>query len=377
MGATKKIVVSFMLLVYFEKTVFAKTKVQLVNNFMYQKGHGGKQVTDGSGDQSLTIYEPILYIDSQVGKNTNIFGGALVDLWSSASEAIFDSSTGASAGASATPERHIQKRIGFNFGVSQEMGTWTLTPRMGYSNEFDYKSYNGGINIAKSFAQDNFTVSLGYSIYIDSTHPFDVAASQFTAWRSKNTHTLDLSATQILSPSDIILVGYSFTDQTGFLSGTQGSVDINGTRVSEVLPALRLRQAATLRYIHAFTDSLATHFDYRFYLDNWGMQAHTFEPSLYLSFAEDAGFVKFFYRFYLQNAAKYYQDNFSAAQQYMTSDSDLAKFNSNEGGAMVAYNWDLKKSFIKSINVNGTGLHYRRSNDLQGTIFQLGIGGSF
>ncbi len=377
--ALKKSCAVLLLIICLERTAVGRTKFDLVTSFMNQQGRGGRQVLDGSGNQDIQVYEPVLFVESQVTKNTNIFGHFLTDLWSSASEAIFDTNTGASGRvvAGVTPDTMLKKRYAFELGVAQKIKTWTLTPRVGYSYEFDYRSVNGGLRVDKSFAQDNFIASLGYQVYIDEIRPFDVTAAQFTAWQPKRVHTINASASQILTPSDLILVGYSFTHQSGFLGANNNSVDRNGARVSETLPNQRLRNAITLRYLHGFTEALAVHADYRFYFDNWGILAHTFEPSLYFGFNDDAGLVKLFYRFYLQDASDFYQDTFPARLRYMTSDSDLAAFHANEGGVMISYQWDLQ-SWLKEITLSGTGLYYHRSRDnLDFEIFQFGFGGAF
>jgi len=399
-AATRKYLLLFLFLVLIESSSIAKTKVDIVNNIMLQSGNGGKQVQDGSGNQELSIYEPSIYIDSQITPHTTIFGNFLIDMWSSASEAIFDGNTGASgralvaqpkkaedededdddggSGSSGDVQKKLQERYGFNVGVSQKFGTLTVTPRLGYSYEFDYKSINGGITLDKSFADENFVVSLGYQGFFDSTHPYDAATMQFQDWQSKRTHSIDLSASQVLTKSDLIYLGYNYTNQSGFLAGSQNTVDLSGTRVNEIMPNSRNRNSINLRYVHGFTDALAVHLDYRFYFDDWGFKTHTIEPSLLFGFDEDQGLVKIFYRYYMQNASTYYQDRFASAKTYMTSDSDLAKFNAHEGGAMVSHEWNLKKkSPIKSINVSASGLYYHRSNDLNAGIFQFGFGGTF
>ncbi len=61
----------------------------------------------------------------------------------------------------------------------------------------------------------------------------------------------------------------------------------------------------------------------------------------------------------------------------MTSDSTLARFQANEGGAMVTYQWD-RQGWLKDITLSGTGLFYHRSHDgLNIEIFQVGFGGAF
>ena len=382
MAATRKLLFILILVVYLEHNAIGKTKIDFVNSFMDQTGHHGHQVQDGTGNEHLLVGEPAVYLDATIGADTDIFASALVDLWTSASESAFDTNTGASGrGLSRRREpgtmTGIQNRIGFDFGVAQKIGSWKLTPRIGFSTEFDYHSLNGGLRAEKNLLDNNLTLALGYQVFVDSTHPFDATASQFLNWKSKITHSIDASVTQILTPSDLISAGYSFTNQSGFLAGTQNTVDVSGTRINEVLPSNRRRNAATFRYVHGWNNWLSTHLDYRFYFDNWGIMANTIEPSLYFAFHDDDGLVKVFYRFHTQTASKYYQDSFRTPKAFMTSDSDLAKFVANEGGVMASYTWNFKDSILKSVSLNGSGVYYRRSNDLTGLIMQLGIGGVF
>lgn len=392
MGVIKRTSVTVILLILLlVKTVHARGTFKIVNNYMFQKGEGGKQVYDGSGDQELNIYEPVFYFDVDLGKKTHIKGHATLDLWSSASEAVFDTSTGASGkplvldhnkreesdSSSSNLNKKWQHRLGFNLGVSKEFSTFTFDADIGYSNEYDYTSINGGLALSKSFAEDNLTVALAYHFFFDRVYNFDAVLGSFTGWENKITHAVDLSVTQILSPSDIILLGYTYTYQSGHLAGAQNTVDLMGFRVNESLPAMRNRHAFTLKYVHGFSDIFAAHLDYRFYFDDWGVRSHTVEPSLNLAFGHDAGLVKLFYRFYQQGAVNYYQDSFTSSKTYMTSDSDLASFMAHELGGLVSYEWELKNFFLKSINLTGAASYYTRTNHLDAIVGQLSIGAQF
>jgi len=390
-AATKKILFVLILLIYLETKAVAGTKADLQINFMDQIGHNGKQVQDGSGNEHLLVYEPAVYVDSQITKNTNLFANALIDLWTSASEHIFDTNTGASGrslraggeiedGGTAGNNggmTSLQNRVAFDIGVGQKIGSWKITPRVGFSTEFDYRSFNGGIRVEKNLLEDNLTLALGYQIFADRALPFDATTQKFLKWQSKTTQSIDASITQILSPSDLILAGYNFTVQSGFLEGTQNTVNVGGTRINEILPGTRDRNAAIFRYVHGWNDWLSTHVDYRFYFDNWGILANTLEPSMYFAFHEDDGLVKLYYRFHQQTASKYYADAFPRRETFMTSDSDLNKFLANEAGALFSYGWNFKDSFVKTLTLSANAAHYQRTNGLRGEILGVGLGGTF
>ncbi|MEI7529933.1 MAG: hypothetical protein WCK76_13440, partial [Elusimicrobiota bacterium] len=123
MAAIRKFLFAAVLIACFERAAVSKTNMELVVNSMYQSGHGGRQVYDGSGDQALTLYEPVLYINSQIDHNTSVFGSAVFDALSSASGKSFDSKTGASKAAGGGGGESLlggwQSRVGFDFGVSK------------------------------------------------------------------------------------------------------------------------------------------------------------------------------------------------------------------------------------------------------------------
>jgi len=389
----KKYLVAAALLVCLEGTSQARLKYNLLYNIFNQDGSGGKQVYDGSGDQALIVYEPVLFMDYDINYKTVLSGTFLVDTFSSASDAIFDTKTGASGGAGTSGRagkdneedkpaamqiaRKWEQRKAFDLSLSHRMGTCIIIPSLGSSDEEDYRSVHGGINLLKSFAEDNFTLAAGFIHFDDKAMPFDLNTLHFLGWTPKITDSCVISATQILGPGDIALLGAGFTRQTGYLSGDRNTVDLAGIRVSEVLPDERNKITSTLRLVHGLSGSLALHFDYRYYSDDWQLRAHTFEPSLALGFGEaDAGVIHLFYRYYVQNGAAYYRDSFTSKLVYMTSDSDLQGFFASEAGLQGTYRLDLK-GFLSDIELGFGIIYYRRSNDLNAAIYQLSFGGEF
>ncbi len=390
MAAIRALFLAFIFLVYLEKyALAATTDLDLVVNSLYQSGKGGKQVFDGTGDQSLTLYEPVLYINSQIDHNTNIFGSAVFDALSSASAKAFDQGSGASKKASSSGNESDdstgasgstwQTRVGGDLGVSKKVGTWVFTPTAGFSHELSYNSLHGGMNFQKFFAEDNFVLSAGVFHFSDEADPWDLKLHKLAGFKTKTTNSVNAGATQILSEKDIVLAGLSLTTQSGFLEGTRNTVS-TGTavadRANEQLPGSREKWTANTRYVHSLGGGAAFHLDYRYYTDTWRIHGNTWEPSLALSFAEETGTWRVYYRRYDQTAAKYYADAFSVLRTYMTSDSDLAKFTANEVGVQLAYAPEVEAGEVLW-EYGGTALYYKRSNDLSALVFQLTLSAKF
>lgn len=356
-----------------ERTALAGTSLDLVFNYLSQGGKGGRQVYDGTGDQNLRIYEPVLYVNHQVDHDTAVFGSLVFDLLSAASSDAYDTSTGASDGG-------WQNRKAANAGYSRRAGDWLFTPTLGFSTELSYRSLSAGLNVQRFLAEDNFVLSGGVFHFADQVKPWDTAASAFRDWQDKTTDSVNLSATQILSERDMVLAGVSYTAQRGFLEGPRNTVYTvaGSTRVAESLPGRREKYTLTGRYVRALGESAALHFDYRYYEDSWDIRAHTLEPSLAVSFAEEDGLCRVFYRLYSQGAARYYKDSVASPEARMTSDSDLARFTANEIGAQFSYapqSWE--GALGGDWSWGGTALYYERSNDLYAVILQLSLGVKF
>ncbi len=423
MAATRALLFALFVLALLETTACAESSLEILGNLLFQEGLGGKQVIDGGGDQHLELYEPMLFLDLQLSETTSFHLSGTYDSFTSASARIFDARSGASAsaahlvsdaatGASGTPvptatpvptgtpdpegtplptptpmpaaaaaaepiaPRDVwEQRQAVEVGLAQKLGTWVIAPSGGYSFEADYESRHGGLNLQKSFAEDNFTVSLGAFYYQDAVLVYDLAAGAFTGWTPRLTRSVILSASQILGPADLVLVGGSFTRQTGYLASSRNTVVVPQGRTQEVLPDGRSKWTGTLRYVHGFSPGVALHLDYRYYADDWGVSADTFEPSLAFGSEDELDLVRIAYRFYVQQGTKYYAESFPAAQGYLTSDSDLAGLEAREVRLHFSHRWETV-SWLQDFSLNGTLAYYVRDNGLRAWIFQLGLGGA-
>lgn len=383
MAAIRRALFTLALAACLARAAYAKTSMELIVNSVYQSGDGGKQVFDGTGDQSLTLYEPVLYINSQIDHNTGVFGSVIFDTFTSASGKAFDSETGASEAAGRGGLNLIrgwQTRAGFDAGVSKRFGSWQLTPTAGYSNELSYTSVHGGLNAQRFFAEDNFVLSAGFFHYADAAKPWDVAAAKFSEFKAKTTNSLNASATQILSEREILLGGISYTRQGGYLEGTRNTVS-TGTvteRANEVLPQQRDKFTANARYVRSLREDLAFHLDYRYYTDSWEIKAHTVEPSLAASFAEEKGVLRVHYRRYGQTRAKYYYGGaYTGIQPVMTSDSDLSRFTADEVGVQLSYAPEAGEGDWAEWTWGGSAVYYKRSNGLKAVLLQFSAAAKF
>src|SRR5262249_35837805 len=139
---------------------------------------------------------------------------------------------------------------------------------------------------------------------------------------------------------------------------------------------------------HAFAVRIAQHIPpthttlkatYRYYFDNYDLDAHTAEGFLY-QYLTDWLYARGSYRFHHQTGVDFYATSFAPSDVVRpeTSDSDLGPFTAHEIGFKLVLlaersPWvGLKRSFIEA-----SYYHYWRTNDLAVNWLALAFGRKF
>jgi len=357
-----------------------KSKVTTVFNFYHQNSNNGGQVVDNSGREEDHVIEPMIFIEHQINEDTAITGQVTFDAWTAASDTKLDTYTGASGEDSIKN----QARIAANLGVRQEKGKWSYGANLGFSTEYDYQSLNGSFNIARSFAKDNFTLGWGVQYYMDQLSAFtDISnprAAQIQEGLDRKILATSLTASQILSPIDIIQFDATFARSTGFLESTANTVNIGGTRAVEQLPDSRSRYAFTTKYVRALSETTGLNLSYRYYFDQWNVDSHTTRAAYLFELNDDEDFIETFVRHHYQSKVQYFADQFSTPQTFMTSDSDMNQFNSYEAGFYLNQNYNDQKLFgleLENFSWNHGFVYYTRTNGLRYGYYQTSVSFEF
>ena len=372
-----KIVVSIFLISnsLAEKMTPKAWKTKLLFNLYAQSSNNGAQVFDGSGNEDAFMFEPMLFIAHQIDETTNIAAHLTFDVWTAESDTILDENTGQSGEGIGA-----QTRTSGKFSVSKEIGNSIWTPRLGFSTEYDYKSLNAGLSWTGSFAEDNFTLSVGAQVFKDSVMLFDYSNELAKEFQDKDVYSLDISASQMLTRNDIILVGHTYISQSGALESIRNTTPSSGGRLPENLPDTRERYALYTHWVHAYNDDLAGSVKFRYYHDSWDLEANTIETSLRLTTNEEDGYLEFSYRYHDQTEVEYFSRYLVGTPQYHTADSDLDSFDSHRFGSLYSLDLGEKEMFklpIENLNLSASAYYYFRSNDLSYITTQFGLGVEF
>ncbi len=357
-----------------------RTKFKLLFNTYHQNSDDGEQVFDNSKKEEANVVEPMLFIEHQVSEDTAITGHFVFHFWTAASDTKLDGLTGASGGEPING----QSRVSGNLGARRELDNWTFSGGLGFSSEYDYRSFNANLGLERSLAKDNFTIGLGLQYYSDEVRLFDdlnpAGSATISEFRPRKILATSLTASQILTRKDIIQFGLTYVQAKDNLESTASSVLVSGVRESERLPDSRKRYAASSKWVHGFSETLAMNIFYRYYFDQWKLDAHTVRLALLKEVNDDEDFLELALRAHSQGKVQYYQDSFNRGQALMTSDSDLDKFTSYELSLFLSSNFEGKKLLgveLDDFTLDNGITGYKRSNGLMYAYYQFSVGFEF
>ncbi|MFI3198225.1 MAG: DUF3570 domain-containing protein [Methylococcaceae bacterium] len=322
----------------------------------------------------------------------------------------------------------LETRTQPTLGLKYYFDNTTLGISGGMSDEPDYLSNFGSVNLSQELNNKMTTVSVGYgatsnSIWRNTGHshapalansdklphipasdcvaPATVCAPGSALDGSSLFNAFNLGFSQVLSKTTLLNAFASYTNQSGYLSNPYKAVYVRGEITPEEYVAIS--EAAFLgnkqfdwnsitqlqivgpelfreiRPDHRNQLSLGTgliqhipmldasaHLDYRFYTDDWQVNSHTFEFKWFQPLPYGIMAAPSV-RYYSQSQAEFFAPYFLAprADGHYSSDFRLSGFGSLNGGIT------LSKEFAKGINIEAGIEYYTHQGGLK-----MGGGGS-
>lgn len=257
--------------------------------------------------------------------------------------------------------------VGLNYTGSETLAQLNSSDFWTY---LDHVNYKKNIRIEKSATQGN-------GIFLHGERE---------DWGSQ------LSLTQVLSKHSLIETGVSYTRASGYMAnpykateflfvdpaqaaGPFGELLGDVRAILEQRPMLRNQGTWNARYVH-YIEGLdaSVHLGYRYYHDDWGIDAHTFDAD----WGQPLGngwTVTPRIRYYTQSAADFYQPYFLSLQgvgsydmsslpKYFSSDHRLSGYGALSGGVTVG------KRIGKAVSLEAGVEYYSHAGGLK-----LGSGG--
>jgi hypothetical protein len=240
-----------------------------------------------------------------------------------------------------------------------------LSMHNGIHIEEPLRSWNSGLGIRRSFADDATVVSAHVIETFDWFDRFDIEGRRH-GHTQRTGSTASVGLTQVLTPTTQANVNYGITVLAGTLGNTWNSVPlVTGKRGAEILPTERVRHALVGRASQFLPWNGALRAYYRFYADDWGIVAHSVEGQLMQRIFPFL-YVKALYRYHTQTGANFFTIRAAAPldDELRVADSDLAPLDSQTVGGRVVVDFPLALG-VRALHWEAGYERYVRSNDLR------------
>jgi len=228
-------------------------------------------------------------------------------------------------------------------------GTWSLplaaalqgAVSLGYSTEDDYEAINGGAELQLDDSERGITWTGGIGYSDDTLEPTEGIRPVSTLKDDKNTLTLYGGGALVLDAATVLQASVNYQRHAGFLSDPYKQAYVDPTTVPDKRPDDRQAWAVSGKLRHHFAGAgAALHLDYRYFRDDWEVEAHTLEAAWHQVFAGNWRLTPSL-RYYSQSQAYFYAPYYLQARGDGLASSD---YRLSPYGAISA-RVDLNKSW--------------------------------
>lgn len=306
-----------------------KNRIFLIGPMVFFAVAGGQELLNRvdinyqyyQDNNGVWVHEPMLAVTQKIQKTSAISMHYLVDAVTGASRKVnapsltVDAVTGAST-------RETRKEFGAGFVRQWENAQIGLS--FSKSDENDYHSLSGALDARHDLFDKNTNLTVNFTRFNDDYSPLE---NNNGLGGKKQTNSLTLGWTQTLSRRTLGMISWGVTAIRGFTGRAYyhvlaeetaaGAVPPapGGTFYLEAYPGERFSRAWVARVRQQFPSIIKTgavQVEYRRYDDDWGIGSHTVE-ALLNQYLHQNIFVQLRGRYYLQTAASFYRDRYTAA----------------------------------------------------------------
>ena len=277
-----------------------------------------------SDDDETRVVTSLVDADVALPAGLQVGGHVLVDSVSSASVDV----------VSAATKRWNENRVEAGARVAIRSSRSDASVGVVRSGENDYLSWGVQAQAGHEFAERNTRVQVGYGLTDSKVGRNDDPTFE----RSLRAHTAEAGVTQLLSPTTVLGLTYTFQLADGYQASPYRYVLLgDGTMAfPETHPDRRARHALTLRLLRSLSDSTAIDATYRLYRDDWGILSHAVTTALTRDLG-DSWDVRLRARGYRQSAAAFYRQTYLGPMEFMSGDRELGTFWDAGGGAKLGW----------------------------------------
>lgn len=237
------------------------------------------------------------------------------------------------------------------------------------SKESDWLSLGAGYTFTHDFNQRNTTLSTGIGLTSDTISPTGGAPVPLTLTsagnkegdKSRTSADLIVGITQVLGKNTISQLNLGLSQSSGYHTDPFKLVSVindtppslfygkpTGDYLYESRPDSRQRQTVFWKIVHHLPEDVIN-FSYRYYTDDWGINAHTADLKYRINLS-DRTYLQPHIRYYTQTAADFYRHSLLASEtvpDFVSADYRLAAFDG------ITYGLKYGKKLAKNSEVSG------------------------
>lgn len=360
-------------------------EINIVSGYYHQDGNNSA-VTGGIGTEKLTDFANTFDVQvSKVNKNDHKHTFLLelgIDHYTSASSDKIDPNTISSASSADTriyPSltwTNTDNKTGNSFGAS-----------LYYSSEYDYQSIGAGLSLSRISKDQNRQFDVHLQAFLDHWTvilPYELRPSKPGSYEPvksagsepRNSFSASFALSQVINTRLQAMVIVEPSYQHGLLATRyQRNYFTDGSVLPENLPGNRYKLPIGLRLNYFLDDHFIIRTFYRFYMDDWGVRAHTAEIEVPIKFTSFVSLSPF-YRYNTQQGTRYFAPygQHAPGTEFFTSDYDLATQHSSFVGTGLrlapprgVFHWQRFNQLELRYG------HYMRSTGLNSNILTLGM----
>jgi hypothetical protein len=320
-------------------------RVEETYNGDFQYGH----YAEGNQRMDVDIFEAAL--SAPIGKALTASVNIVRDVISGASPRYNRANNQAQVKQILSGASIVEQRDAISGNLTYFFDKASLGFGGGFSRENDYTSryfnVNGSVDLNNKLTTLNFGASAAFDVIEptgrDIIEPDGQGDFKNTKIRSKTGQQYLLGISQVIDKDSVIQSNITFGYQKGYLSDPYKLVFFADEGLNpDVRPREKFQWAWLTQYVRHFQqfNSAALHADYRFYTDDWGINAHTVELSWHQPIAAGWQIIPRF-RYYSQDQADFYKSFYGAGEQAQvaqvySSDYRLAGFGALSGGVKIS-----------------------------------------
>jgi hypothetical protein len=363
----------------YRKERVSKTDLQVFYGFYLQNGNHSA-ITGGIGTEHLKVFSPMVSFSHQPDSNRTISINGGVDIITSASMDNIDFIVSSAS--------KVSERAYVNLGYRGRLGHshTSLGVGTGFSTESAYESIPASVSLEHTDRQGVSRWSASLQCYFDDLrwgrlenfgrpvtliYPFELRDTTWFSIYRRFSYNLDFAYYAVINKRTQLALYPELVYQHGLLCTPYHRVyfdDSAHTERVENLPRDRWKLPLAAQ-LNTFVGSRTIlRFYYRWYVDSWGIQAHSLQLEAPVKFGPLFSIAPLL-RFHTQSAASYFRPykEHSLAETYYTSDYDLSAFQSYKAG--VTFRYAPMQGEFQAISLRYD--FYKRSDGLAAHILSL------